>query len=138
MKTGFSHTAFERGVTLIELIAFIIIISVIVAGLMAAFSDSLRGTGTTKHVTQAVQMAQERTELILGQKHRLGFTAFNASTYDPCLIAGTPPEACTVIDPTRFAVTSNLAINTSSADITVTATGPDDISIPIQIRVTEY
>ena len=137
MKTGFSHTAFERGVTLIELIAFIIIISVIVAGLMAAFSDSLRGTGTTKHVTQAVQMAQERMELILGQKHRLGFTAFDASTYDPCLIAGTPPEACIVID-SRFAVNSSLAINTSSADITVTATGPDNISIPIQTRVTEY
>ena len=137
MKTGFSHTAFERGVTLVELIAFIVIVSVIVAGLMAAFSNSLRGTGTTKHVTQAIQMAQERTELILGQKHRLGFTAFNASTYDPCLIAATPPEACTVID-SRFAVTSSLAINTSSADITVTATGPDSISVPIQTRVTDY
>ncbi len=137
MKTGFSHATFERGVTLVELIAFIVIVSVIVAGLMAAFSDSLRGTGVSRYVTQAIQMAQERTELILGQKHRLGFTAFNASTYDPCLIAGSPPEACTVID-SRFTVTSSLAINTSTADITVTVTGPDGTNVPIQTRVTDY
>lgn len=89
MKTRF-HTA---GVTLIELIAFIVIMGVLVSGLMSGFSTSLRGSGVPKQVTQALQLAQERMELIRARKDVVGFAGFTAATYDPCANGSTHP-AC--------------------------------------------
>jgi type II secretory pathway pseudopilin PulG len=89
MKTRFH----ARGVTLIELIAFIIIVGVLVSGLMSGFSTTLRGSGESRQVTQALQLAQERMELIRAQKDVLGFSGFTAATYDPCL-AGSAHPAC--------------------------------------------
>jgi type II secretory pathway pseudopilin PulG len=89
VKAGFH----ARGVTLIELIAFIIIVGVLVSGLAAGLSGTLRGSTASRPVTQALQLAQERMELILGQKAVLGFSGFTAATYDPCAIGSTHP-AC--------------------------------------------
>ncbi len=91
MKTRFH----ARGVTLIELIAFIIIIGVLVSGLMSGFSATMRGSGTPKQVTQALQLAQERMELIRGRKEVLGFSGFTAATYDPCGAGSTHPACST-------------------------------------------
>lgn len=77
-----------RGVTLIELIAFIIIVGVLVSGLIGGFSTTLRGSGTPKQMTQALQLAQERMELIRARKDAVGFACFtddaNGPRYDPC------------------------------------------------------
>lgn len=73
-----------RGVTLIELIAFIIIIGVLVSGLIGGFSTTLRGSGTPKQMTQALQLAQERMELIRARKDAVGFACFTGTRYDPC------------------------------------------------------
>lgn len=89
MKTRFH----ARGVTLIELIAFIIVVGVLVSGLMSGFSTTLRGSGVPKQVTQALQLAQERMELIRARRDVLGFSGFTAATYDPCLTGSTHP-AC--------------------------------------------
>jgi Tfp pilus assembly protein PilE len=80
MKTRF-HV---RGVTLIELIAFIIIVSVLVSGLVGGFSTTLRGSAVSKQVTQALQLAQERMELILARKDVVGFACFTGTRFDPC------------------------------------------------------
>lgn len=82
-----------RGATLIELIAFIVIVGVLVSGLAAGLSGTLRGGTASRPVTQALQLAQERMELILGQKDVLGFSGFTAATYDPCALGSTHP-AC--------------------------------------------
>ena len=82
-----------RGVTLVELIAFIIIVGLLVGGLMSGLSTTMLGSGMPKQVTQALQLAQERMELILAQKDVLGFSGFTAATYDPCLTGSTHP-AC--------------------------------------------
>jgi type II secretory pathway pseudopilin PulG len=77
-----------RGVTLIELIAFIIIVGVLVSGLAAGFSANMRGSGSSRDVTQALQLAQERMELIRARKDVVGFACFtndaNGPRYDPC------------------------------------------------------
>lgn len=83
---------YAHGVTLIELIAFIIIVGVLVSGLVGGFSTTMRGSGTPRQMTQALQYAQERMELIRAQKDRLGFSGFTAATYDPCLTGSTHPS----------------------------------------------
>lgn len=72
---------YARGATLVELISFIIIVGVVVAGLFTAFAGILRSVGVPEHITQALELAQGRMELIVAQKHRLGFAAFDASTF---------------------------------------------------------
>ena len=73
-----------RGVTLIELIAFIIIVGVLVSGLMSGFSATQRGSGVPRQVTQALQLAQERMELIRARKDVVGFACFTGTRFDPC------------------------------------------------------
>jgi type II secretory pathway pseudopilin PulG len=74
-------------VTLVELIAFIIIASVLVSGLMIGFSTTLRDSGAPKQVTQALQLAQERMELIRARKDVVGFACFTSTRFDPCTAA---------------------------------------------------
>lgn len=76
-----------RGVTLIELIAFIIIVGVLVSGLAAGFSANMRGSGDARDVTQALQLAQERMELIRARKDVVGFACFTGTRFDPCQAA---------------------------------------------------
>lgn len=76
-----------RGVTLVELIAFIIIISVLASGIMIGFSTTLRDGGAPRQVTQALQLAQERMELIRARKDAVGFACFTGTRFDPCTAA---------------------------------------------------
>lgn len=73
-----------RGVTLIELIAFIVIAGIAMVVLVQVFAVSMRGSHTGKQLTQAVHLAQQRLEVIRGQRSRLGYAGFTATTYDPC------------------------------------------------------
>jgi type II secretory pathway pseudopilin PulG len=85
-----------RGVTLVELIAFIIVISVLVSGLMIGFSTTVRDGGAPKQVTQALQLAQERMELIRARKDAVGFACFTGTRFDPCT-GGAGAGACTAM-----------------------------------------
>lgn len=76
-----------RGVTLIELIAFILVVGLLVSGLVTGFSTSLRGSAVPKQVTQALQLGQERMELIRARKDLVGFACFTGTRYDPCQAA---------------------------------------------------
>lgn len=73
-----------RGVTLVELIAFIIIVGILVSGLVGGFSTAMRGSGMPRQFTQAQQYAQERMELIRARKDTVGFACFTGTRYDPC------------------------------------------------------
>lgn len=77
----------QHGVTLVELIAFIIIVGLLVSGLMSGFSVTMRGSATPMQVTQALQLAQERMELIRARKDVVGFACFTGTRYDPCTAA---------------------------------------------------
>ena len=73
--------------TLVEVIAFIIIVGLLVSGLIGGFSATMRGSGTPKQVTQALQLAQERMELIRARKDLVGFVCFTGTRFDPCQAA---------------------------------------------------
>lgn len=120
------HTA---GFTLIEIIIFIVVAGVLAVGLAAVFSTAMRGAAEPGQLTQATQVAQERMELILAQKRRLGFAAFVAPAFDPCNV--TPGPACT--PPAGYAVASSLVASwggdTNYKVVTVTVTGPSSTTV---------
>lgn len=121
----------SEGVTLVELIAFIAIVGVVAAAMFQTFSGTMRGSHLGKEMTQATQLAQQRMEVILGQRKTLGYTAFIASVdYDPCQSVAWAGELCNTT--TYPAGSFNVASTRSAADacgtgcteVTVTVSGP--------------
>jgi Tfp pilus assembly protein PilE len=141
-----SASATQRGVTLVELIAFIVIAGVVATAMFQAFSGTMRGSHLGKEMTQATQHAQQRMEVILGQRKRLGYTAFIGGDYDPC---DPPPlaapwdtnQAC--ISTTGYQVASALsapdACGTGCSEITISVTGPQgDVLARLTDQVWNY
>ena len=92
----------QKGVSLIELIIFIVVLGILGAGILMAFVVSLEKIPNIHRVSRATELAQKRMELLWGQKN-LDFD----SLADPCQ-GGSPPAICTLpswvtdyqIDPT--------------------------------------
>jgi len=82
------------GVSLIEVIVFIVITAVVVVGLVAGMSGAVRTAPVPREMHQGLQLAQGRMELILAQRTRLGFAGFTGATFDPCAPPGGAQEAC--------------------------------------------
>ena len=82
----------QRGVTLIELVAFIVIMGISVVALLSMYRAVLPRGVTPAQITLAAQLAQERMELLLGQREAFGYST--AVLTDPCT-GGTPPAICT-------------------------------------------
>ena len=82
---------FQSGISLVELVAFIVIVSVAMVGLIGAYSKILARAPTAAQITRATQLAQERMELILSQKDVQGYASL---TLDPCPASAVcPPPA---------------------------------------------
>jgi len=79
----------SRGFTLIELIVTLVIVGIAAYALLKMFADTLPRSPTPSQVTQAAQLAQERMELILGQRLASGY---NAAQLDPCKVGA--PTIC--------------------------------------------
>jgi Tfp pilus assembly protein PilV len=79
-------------VTLIELVAFIVIMGISVIALLSMYRAVLPRGATPAQITMATQLAQERMELLLGQRDAFGYST--AVLTDPCA-GGTPPAVCT-------------------------------------------
>jgi len=84
--------AVQRGVSLIELVAFIVIMGIAVVALLSMYRAVLPRGATPAEITLATQLAQERMELILGQRIVDGYST--AVLNDPC-VGGVPPAICT-------------------------------------------
>lgn len=140
MKSRMTSMAMrERGVTLVELIMFIVIIGIVVVAMVQAFSGTMRGSHYGKEMTVATQLAQQRMEVIFGQRKRLGFSGFTAANYDPCGLAIAPwptTEACSTTThgagsfnvASSFDSTSNACgagAGTNCVVVTVAVTGPN-------------
>jgi Tfp pilus assembly major pilin PilA len=85
-------SAAQRGVTLIELIAFIVIMGISATALLSIYRAVLPHGATPAEITLATQLAQERMELILGQRVAKGYSTVVLT--DPC-VGGAPPAICT-------------------------------------------
>ncbi len=92
----------SRGFTLIELIVTLLLVSVAAYALLKMFADTLPRSPTPSQVTQGAQLAQERMELILGQRVVSGY---NAAQLDPCKI-GAPTICAGTLGSLAFVVTS--------------------------------
>jgi len=82
------------GVSLIEMIVFIVVTAVVVVGLVAGMSAAVRTAPQPRAMHQGLQLAQGRMELILAQRSRLDFAGFTSVTFDPCAPPGGAQEAC--------------------------------------------
>lgn len=69
----------QSGLTMIEMVVFIVVIAVLGVALMSAIINPLAGAGSQQEAVFATQLAQERLEVVLGQKRREGFPGS-----DPC------------------------------------------------------
>ncbi len=94
-------SAAQRGVTLIELIVFIVIMGISVTALLSMYRAVLPRGATPAQITLATQLAQERMELILGQRAARGYSPVVALALDPC------PGAAVCTPPTGYSVIAN-------------------------------
>jgi hypothetical protein len=80
----------QRGVSLIELIAFIVIMGISVVALLSMYRAVLPRGDTPSEITLATQLAQERMELILGQRFSSIPGTYSSLALDPCVGAASP------------------------------------------------
>jgi MSHA pilin protein MshD len=139
----------QAGVTLVELIVFIVVVSISVSGVLLAFSATQRGAITPNQLTQATQLAQQRMELILARKTVLSFACFTSPRFDPCqtaAAAGVCPATtasttggCSA-PPTGYTISIPLlVIAGNDATITVTVLGSSGTQLAeLKALVTNY
>jgi type II secretory pathway pseudopilin PulG len=90
------------GFSLIEVIVFIVVLGVLLAGLIVSLASPLRNSPEAGRLDLAAELAQQRMELILAQRRAAGFAAFT----DPCS-PGPGPAICT--PPAGYTITSSIA-----------------------------
>ena len=88
------------GFTLIELVLVMIVISVGLLGLAAAFSNSARSLTTNETLQQATQSAQECAEKAMATRRSLGFSAM------PGFTCGNNPDLTPVASVTSYSGTA--------------------------------
>lgn len=130
------------GVTLVELIAFLVVVSIGAVALLGAYRNILPRAPTPAQITQASLLAQERMALILGERAAKGYASLNL---DPC--ASSVLAFCTSF-PNGFGAPTVVGANalvpwqgnptTSYRQITVTATGPGGISLSYVAVLANY
>lgn len=127
----------SRGMSLVEVIVFIVITAVAVVGLVAGMSGAVRTAPVTKETHQGLQLAQGRMELILEQRNVLSFAGFTAATFDPCAPPGGGQEAClapaayTVVAPCLYTGAGTCAFGAAN-----TCQGGDVNYKCVRVRVT--
>lgn len=111
----------QQGVTLIELILFIVIISIAMVSLILSFSTVLGRIVEPGQRLVASELADARMNLILLQRHVYGFNNIS----DPC---DTSPAACAAL--TSFATGAGYVVSSSITNpesnialVTVTVSG---------------
>jgi Tfp pilus assembly protein PilV len=129
---------FGRGMSLLELIVFIVITGVVVVGLAAGMSGSVRTAPVPKEMHQGLQLAQGRMELILAQRSpvRSNFATFTSANFDPCAPPGGGQEAC--LAPATYAVVTCLytGAGTCAFGAANTCQGGDVNYKCVRVRVT--
>lgn len=108
------------GFTMIELIVFIVVIGIASVAILLPLNTASEKSATDSYISTASALAQERMELIIGQRHLVGYTLF----IDPCT-SGSPPPDCAF---TGYTISSTIAVTSIGGDsnyksITVTVTG---------------
>lgn len=80
----------SRGFTLIEIVIFMAVLSIVGIMMMMGMNISLKGSPDMTKQTQAIMLAQQRMEVIMGQRLFFGFAALA----DPCGAGPFPDILC--------------------------------------------
>jgi type II secretory pathway pseudopilin PulG len=101
LKHGRSRAsgAAQGGLTIIEVVVFIVVIGILAVALMSAIINPLTGAGTQQDAVFVTQLAQERLDVVLAQKRREGFPGS-----DPC-DAGATLATCD--EPAGYTITTS-------------------------------
>lgn len=78
----------SNGFTLVEISLFIAVMGIVSSGLAMLFVTALSRVPDVDKKNKAVEIAQQRMDIILGQKANLGYAGFT----DPCV--NSPPAVC--------------------------------------------
>lgn len=111
-----------KGFTLIELVIFIVITSILASTILLSFNTALQKTPVSRENNIAAQTVKKCMEWYIGQRQLNGFSSISTGT--------TVPSFCTA--PAGYTVTVNVATTTYNGDnnyktITVTVNGPSGI-----------
>lgn len=109
-----------KGLSLIEVTCFLVVLGFITSGIMQGVYSALKHSPDTAAESLALELAQGRMDIILGQKEINGFSNFS----DICDV-GSPPSICS--DNTDYTITSSITTGYNGDNnyklITVTVTG---------------
>lgn len=82
----------QRGVTLIEVMIAVLILSIGLLGMAALTGVSVRNTQSANYRTQATNLAYEAIDMMRANKNNIGY--YNSAAYsDPEVACGDEPEA---------------------------------------------
>lgn len=111
----------RKGVSLIEMVIFIVLVGIIATGLMVAFQESLRALPENADDVVAINLAQARMDFLLGQNVINGYGSFSS---DVCESVSAPAiciaPAGYTIDST---ITKSYGGNANLGTISVSVTG---------------
>lgn len=128
----------QEGLTLIEIILFIVVLGVAGVALLATLSAPLTGAGTQTEVVTAAQVAQARMEVVLGYKRKNGFPDNGLCDPNPDPCPG--PSACET--PAGWNASTSCEAWSVNGDTSgyqvfvVTASGPDGAGHTVRTLVT--
>jgi type II secretory pathway pseudopilin PulG len=119
----------QSGFTLIEVLVFIIVTSMVMSTLLLGANTALRQSPTIHQQWVALQTSKECMEWFLNQRRLNGYTA---------LTCPSTPSAATCTAPAGFTVTNAISCTTWNSDsnfktITVSVTGAASASLSTQI-----
>ncbi len=127
----------QQGVSLVELVIFIAVLSVAVAGITLVLTTVLLQSPITGQISEALSLAQGRMEVVLGERQLTGYAGLS----DPCA-SGSPPAVCasTLTGYTFNTTFTPTTINTDNhyTMVTVTVTGAGDTKVVLKSLVADY
>lgn len=94
-KSVFFSPESQKGVTLIEMVVVIVILG-IAASIVVAAMSALSGVGWERKTTDHAQLAQQRLEMILNEKRKIGFPEVNEPCQNGTEAKG--PDPCCLYD----------------------------------------
>jgi len=122
----------QQGFTLIELVMFIVVTSLLATTILLALITATRDIPTIHQEIVATQTAKQCMEWFIGQQRLNGFTSLTCPST-------TTPSFCTT--PTGYTLSVNVSCTTINSDtnyktITVTVSGLGDASFSTLIAAT--
>lgn len=134
-KVGLMLSIKQQGFSLIELVIFIVIISMVSSSLLLGLNQAASKSGIPRSLPQASYLANARMQIILMDRAIDGYAAFN----DPC--TATPSLAiCTPL--AAYASANNFTVSTPTISgsnpkvITINVSGAS--SVTVNARVYNY